>query len=85
MKPPRCKHCGAAHWLSDPHVLPVTNLVTQVTPTVTPVGQGGVNSTPPAELPRDGISENLNFFVLLAVFFVSTGILAKLLPVIVRK
>ncbi|KKS95566.1 MAG: hypothetical protein UV73_C0016G0012 [Candidatus Gottesmanbacteria bacterium GW2011_GWA2_43_14] len=55
------------------------------TPTVTPVGQGGVNSTPPAELPRAGISENLNFFVLLAVFFVSTGILAKLLPVIVRK
>lgn len=64
-------------------VIPVTSLT--VTPSLTPVGQGGVAEPPPEELLRAGISDYQNFFILLAALLLSVGLFSKLLPWAVRK
>ena len=62
--------------------IPGTTLT--IAPSLTPVGQGGVES-PPEELLRAGISDYQNFFILLAALLVSVGLFGKLLPWAFRK
>ena len=67
-----------------PSATTVPDSTVTVAPSLTPIGQGGVEE-PPEELLRAGISDYQNLFILLAVFLVSIGLFGKLLPQAIRK
>ena len=69
---------------SSTPIATATPVTVTVAPSLTPIGQGGVEE-PPEELLRAGISDYQNLFILLAALLVSVGLFGKLLPQVIRK